>query len=60
MSRYRGSDLYLCNVRRVQGTITSLDLFPVRSFEDELMERFLFVLDDPLFASTNLVLAGSG
>ena len=34
--------------------------FPVRSSREELMERFLFVLDGPLFASTNLVLAGSG
>ena len=62
-------DLYLCNVRRLQGTIAPLDLFSVGVFlvtglsvidEEELMERFVFVLDASLFASMNLVFVGCG
>ena len=69
MNCHTGFDLYLCYVGRLQGTIAPLDLFPVGVFlvtgvnvitEEELMERFVFVLDASLFASMNLVFVGCG
>ena len=64
-----GFELYLCNVRRLQGTVFPLDLFSVGVFlvtglsviaEEEFMERFVLILDASLFASINLVFVGSG